>query len=408
MYNNKKFMISDKIICNTIIILCFIFIGFVMWIFRNPFVTEYTLEAGSQLEVKDLLKEEAKDATFVDEIDENMLSTVGDYEIKMKANYTRFNVSLHIVDTTPPKATVKSLNMWIGDEITSDLFVSKTTDASPVTTSFLKQPDLTKEGKQNITIIVKDSSGNTTQYQTTLSLKKDVKAPVITVVNTILSNKGEAVLYKKHATVTDNRDEEVELKIDSSKVNYNKAGTYYAVYSATDQAGNKATKKVKVIILDSDDIALKEEAYKLADDFIESVAKDKETKQDKLKACFDYIRNNVKYNGIHQGTIENYYVDAVSGLKTWKGDCLVSNGILRVVCERLDIPTMVVVRTSNRKTNHYWFLADTGDGWYHYDAFKRKEGIVYKWTDSQILSWSKANNNIADFDTSKYPATPKK
>lgn len=355
-----------------------------------------------------MLEEDAENVDFIDRFDDKFFSTVGDYEIKVKANYNKFKVQLHIVDTTPPKATVKSMKMWIGDDIKSDLFVSQIKDASPVTTFFLKQPDLQKEGKQNITIVLKDISGNTTEYKTTLTLKKDVKAPVISIVNTILTNKGESILYKKYATVSDNRDKELDLKVDSSRVNYNKPGTYYALYSVTDRAGNKASKKVKVIILNKNDIEMKKEAYQLADKFIKRVAKNKKTKQAKLKVCFDYIRNNIKYNGIHQGSIENYYGDALSGLKTWKGDCLVSNGVLRVVCERLNIPTMVVVRTSQLKTNHYWFLADTGDGWYHYDAFKRKEGIVYKWTDRQLLSWSKAHKNLADFDTSKYPHTPKK
>lgn len=399
---------SRELGCWIIFVITIVFLTFVMYFFRNPFYDCYVLEAGNKLEIEDLLKEKTSKPQFVDRIDEKLLSTVGVHTVKVQNSYCEYNVTLLVKDTILPTAKIKSLNMWIGDEITSDLFVSDIKDATPVTTSFLKEPDLKKEGSQNLVILLKDAAGNMTPYKTTLKLKKDTEAPVISTVNTILSNKGETILYKKNTTVTDNRDKEVELKVDSSQVNYNKSGTYYAIYSATDRAGNNATKKVKVIILNKSDATLKSEAKTLAKKFIEKVAKDKKTKQEKLKACYDYIRNNIVYNGIHKGSIDNYYVDAVDGLKTWKGDCLVSNGVLRVVCEELDIPTIVVVRSSQKKTNHYWFLADTGDGWYHYDAFKRKNVTIYKWTDNQLLQWSKNNDNLADFDTTKYPSTPKK
>ncbi|MCI9049872.1 MAG: hypothetical protein HFF36_04745 [Coprobacillus sp.] len=404
----KSYKYNREIGCWLVLLIVVIFLSITMYIFRNPFHTHYILEAGDSLEIEKLLKEKTENPKFVDKIDKKLLSTVGIYTIRVENKYSQYNVNLLVKDTILPKAKVKKLDMWIGDEITSDLFISNIKDISPVKTSFLKAPDLTKEGKQDIIILLKDISGNTTPYKTTLNLKKDTEAPVISTVNTILSNKGETILYKKNTSVTDNRDKDIELKVDSSQVNYNKPGTYYAIYSAQDRAGNKASKKVKVIILNKNDTSLKNEAKELAKDFIKMIASDKKTKQEKLKACYDYIRNNMVYNGIHKGTIDNYYIDAVDGLKTWKGDCLVSNGVLRVVCEELGVPTIVVERSSQKKTNHYWFLADTGDGWYHYDAFKRKNVIIYRWTDDQLLQWSKSNQRLADFDKSKYPSTPKK
>lgn len=402
----KKLRLKSHIKCNISITLCLMFIVFALYIFRNPFVDEYTIEAGSSLDINQLLKEEAKNPQFIDNVDQELLSTVGTYDIRVKANSNKFHVSLIVQDTTVPTATVKAQTMWIGDDIKADAFLSDIQDASPVEASFKSQPDLDKTGKQEVTIILKDSSNNSTEYKTTLTLKKDTQAPVISSVNSILSNQGESILYKKNVTVTDNRDEEVELKVDSSNVNINKAGTYSVTLSATDKTGNKAEKKIQVIILSQSEADLKAEALKLAGELIDKIASDQTTKQDKLKVCYDYIREHIVYNGLHDGTKDNYYVDAVNGLKTWKGDCLVSNAVLRTVCEKLDIPTIVVERSGERKTNHYWILADTGDGWYHYDAFKRDFVIIYKWTDNQLLTWSKENKNLGQFDPSLYPSTP--
>lgn len=291
--NIKDIKNNNQITCWFILLFTIIFLLIVLYFFRNPFYDEITIEAGSQLTINDLLKEETVDPDFVSKPDNQLLSTVGRHNIKVKTKYAQYNVSLNIIDTIAPQATINNKTMWIGDEITSDLFVSNVQDASPVSTSFLEQPDLNKEGKQNVVIVLKDVSGNTTQYKATLTLQKDTEAPIISTVNTIIANQGDTVLYKKNTKVTDNRDAKVALNIDSTQVNYNKSGTYYAIYSATDKAGNKATKKVKVIILSNSDTALKEEAQKLANQFIEKVAKDKKTKQEKLKVCYDYIRENI-------------------------------------------------------------------------------------------------------------------
>lgn len=404
------FQDKDDIIVKGVLILCFCFLAFVLWYFRNPFVSEYTFEAGGQLPIEQLLtNKDCKDKIkYLTHVDEEILNYIGEYLIKVDARGIEFRVSLKVVDTTPPQATVQERTFWIGDKIEAKDFVKDIKDAADVKVSFEKDLDLKKEGQQNVFLVLQDQSQNITKYETVLILKKDTKAPNISGPNTILSSKGDTISYKKDFKVTDNRDKEVELKVDSSKVNFNKAGKYIATYSAIDQAGNKATKKVQVIILDKSDEHNKKEAIKLADQLIAKLCKNKKTKQDKLKVCYDYIRNNIVYDGNHEGSQENYYVDALTGFKTFKGDCLVSNGMLRVICERLDIPTIVVERTSHLRTNHYWFLADAGDGWYHYDAFKRADGIIYKWTDSQIISWSKSHGNKADFDQSKYPKTPKK
>lgn len=397
MKNFKKIMILILIILLII----------VFYILFNPFVSKYTIEAGTKIEISNLLKRDIKNAHFSQSFNIHQLNNVGKYDVDVEANCIPYKVQVNVEDTIAPKATIKKQNMWIGDNIISDLFVSDIKDASPVKTSFKKQPDFEKQGTQDITIVLKDISGNTTEYNTTLTLKKDVEAPVISCVNTILSNKGETIPYKKDTKVTDNRDKEVTLNVDSSEVNYNEPGTYYAIYSAIDQSGNKAEKKVKVIILNNNDASLKEEAKNKAKLLIDKITKGKKTKQDQLEVCFQYIRTHITYNGKHSGDADHYYIDALNGLKTWRGDCLVSNGILRVICESLDIPTIVVERNTVGRSHHYWILADTGDGWYHYDAYNQYNNI-YKWTDEQLLTWSKQNNHYQDFDRNKYPSTPNK
>lgn len=403
----KSFNKKEKLIIKSILLGCIVFLIFVLYWFRNPFVEEYSIEAGKSITIEELLKDkDARNPKFITEINESIINKIGSHTIKVYGNDGEFEVIINVSDTIAPTAKAVEKTMWISDEITSDMFLGDIKDATTVTSSFKETPDFNKKGKQDVTIVLKDEAGNTTEYNTVLNLKKDTIAPTIEIVNTIISNKGENILYKKYATIYDNRENELTLTIDNSKVKLEEPGTYKVLYTVTDKAGNSTKKNVNVLILSPDETQLKTEAQEYAQKLIDKLTDDSMSKDKKLEKCFYYILNNVKYKGGHQGTTENYYVDALSGFKTLTGDCLVSNGMLRVVCELLDVPTMVVVRTSNRPSNHYWFMANTGDGWYHYDAYKRPEGTIYKWTDKKLLAWSKEWGGLADYDTSKFPSSP--
>lgn len=405
----KCFNKKEKMILRIILLFCFLFLVFVLYWFRNPFIEEYSIEAGSSITIEDLLKyENARKPKFITEINEKIINKIGSHTIKVYGNDNEFEVIIHVSDTIAPTAKPVEKTMWISDDITSDMFVEDIVDATKVETSFKNTPDFNKKGKQDITIILKDEGGNTTEYNTVLNLKKDTIAPTIEIVNTIISNKGENILYKKYAKIYDNRENELTLTIDNSKVKLEEPGTYKVLYTVTDKAGNSTKKNVNVLILSPNETQLKTQAQEYAQKLIDKLTDNSMSKDKKLEKCFFYILNNVKYKGGHKGTTENYYVDALYGFKTLTGDCLVSNGMLRVVCELLDVPTMVVIRTSNRPSNHYWFIANTGNGWYHYDAYKRPEGTIYKWTDKKLLTWSKEYGGLAEFDTSKFPRTPDK
>lgn len=397
-------MILKRVFFVLLLTLLFLFYIYHM---MNPFFNEISIEAGSKIELKQLLKRNTNNVKIVNNLSQKQYRTLGVHKLRVQYYFLSYEINVVIKDTIAPKAKVNNLEMWVGDQIEASDFISQINDQTDVDITFENKPDISKEGNQTVGIILKDAANNKTKYKAILTLKKDTEPPFINTVNTILSNMGETISYKNNVVVTDNRDKNISLNIDSSEVNYNKPGTYYVRYAACDLAGNESSKKVKVIILTENDMKVKIETLKLADQFIKKVVKNQKTKQDIIEQCFDYIRKHFKYNGLHQGNFENYYIDARTGFKTLTGDCLVSNGMLRVICERLDIPTMIVERTSVGRPNHYWILADTGDGWYHYDAFNQKHRI-YKWTDDHLIAWSKQNHHYQDFDQSRYPSTPKK
>ena len=61
---------------------------------------------------------------------------------------------------------------------------------------------------------------------------------------------GEPISYKSTLTVTDNCMGDIDVQVDSSKVDTNTEGTYDVIYTAVDRAGNKAEASTTVTIME--------------------------------------------------------------------------------------------------------------------------------------------------------------
>lgn len=383
------------------------FLVIVMFVFRSPFVSEYTLEAGDQLEVKNLLKDDVE-ASFITSIDESITHSVGVHDVQLSAKGTKYTVKINTVDTVAPKAKVKNITTYLNDPIDPQAFIESIDDQTNVKVSISNKIDNTKEGKQTVELLFTDEGDNQTKLNATVTIKKDTQGPVIQTPQSFSVEKGGTISYKKDVTVTDNRDGEItNYNIDSSKVNLNKIGLYQVTYSAEDQLKNKTTKVVQVRVTSYDVEKVKKEADKYAQKILNKIVNDKMSKSQKLKAIYEYVRDSYTYVGEHEGTETDFYLDALNGFKTYKGDCYVVNAMARYLLEKVDIETYGVKITTD-KTNHISFMANIGDGWYHYCAFKKKSGLqIYKWTDAQIMDHYKSIEQVISI-TKNLPATPKK
>lgn len=91
---------------------------------------------------------------------------------------------------------------------------------------------------------------------------KDKKAPVIRgwlgkksshageVYRICYSDQRDRFDFTKYVRATDDRDGEVKIRVDKSKINWKKSGVYKVFYSAADRAGNqtRAWALVRVIV----------------------------------------------------------------------------------------------------------------------------------------------------------------
>lgn len=381
-------MKKKKIYIGILIIGIFISIFMIYW-FQNPFVDEYTIEAGNSIKIEDLIEDpKVKDPQFVTKIDKSIINKVGQHKITVKANDRTFNININVVDTIPPRVTTCTYNYFIGDQFDAYKFIKKLEDQTDVKIKMNDKVDLNKEGKYNVTISCSDEGNNQITKKVKLNIQKDTEAPIIEAPNSIFVVKGESVIYKKYVKVKDNRDGIIkQISVDSSQVNLNKTGSYYVVFKAQDSTGNKSTKKVLVVVTTQQASQAKKEAKKYANIILKKIIDDSMTDDQKLKAIYNYVRENYRYTSQHEGTIDDYYVDALNGFKTRKGDCYVVNAMARFLLDEVGIESIGLVLHGS-DMNHISFMVNLGDGWYHYCAFKKLSGVrIYKWTDQQMIDY---------------------
>ena len=170
---------------------------------------------------------------------------VGNYTVTYQIKDYKKTCTVSVKDTKAPKLKVKTYTTDLKEDVKPNSFVESVEDDSKVTLSFKNK--VTKDEKQTVTIIAKDAYGNCTMKDTTLTLKKDTEKPIISTdpIHVYTDSKPN---YKSYIEVTDNLDLNPKIKIDSSKVKTKKEGTYKLTVTATDRSGNKAKKKISVVV----------------------------------------------------------------------------------------------------------------------------------------------------------------
>lgn len=110
--------------------------------------------------------------------------------------------------------------------------------------------NLKKVGTYPVVYSVSDSSGNTETVKKQVLVRKDEKPVIRGVKNRVVYLGTKRIDYLQGVTATDKRDGNLtkKVKVNKSKVNLNRLGTYTVTYSVTDRAKNKTVKTAKILV----------------------------------------------------------------------------------------------------------------------------------------------------------------
>ena len=254
-----------------------------------------------------------------------------------------------------------------GESVTAEAGVTDATAISGVEGSeFAEGFDiaaLKTVGKHSVSVI---AQGKTKKYTVEIV---DTTAPVIEV-GEIRINIGDGIAWKKQATVTDNSDGKIDIKVDSSAVNTSVAGTYAVTYTATDESGNSSTATATVIVGTME--VTEDMLYAEIDKAIAQIITDSMNTEAKVRAIYDYVQQSIKYASTAK-TDDYVYAAYMALFSSGTGDCYSYFAASKAFFERLGIENIDMKRAEGGAAGeHYWNLVNIGTKdapkWYHYDA----------------------------------------
>ena len=379
-----------------------------LWSILGQGTPVLTVEAGSPLPpAADFFPDSKQTVLYLSGTDAVNMAKPGRYPVKLSKGAMKYDAILEVADTAAPLATAQDVTVFSPATVKPEDFLSDIQDATQVSCRFEKEPDVSAEGTQQVTLILTDEGGNKTTLQAQLTVVVDTQAPKLSGVRNITTYVGDAVSYRSGVTVTDDCDPDAKLEVDSTGVDLSTVGEYTVIYSATDSAGNKAEKSVQVKVLEKQKNHVDPQIiYEAVDAILEKITTEDMTDRQKAEAVYVWTRLHFTYSG-HTDTTD-YIQSAYHFLKTKKGDCYGYFALQKLMLERLNIPTIDVRKVKNfpSDSNHYWLLVsiDGGENYYHYDNLWSKYLCLV--TDKRLNSFSKQVKNCFNRDESLYPPTP--
>lgn len=352
--------------------------------------TYYELELGDTFEKENLLYNEKDEIEVPEEEIQSVNSGVlGDYTLHVIYNGETYTSRVKVQDTTPPKVEVQNKNIY--ENVTSvtkdDIIVSATDASGEVTTTMEGEIKYGVLGDYEITITGVDKNGLQTVVKAVVSVVKDTTPPVISGLGNITVNKYTQINYLSGVQAVDDKDGNVSVSVNSSKVNVNTAGTYYATYTATDSSGNTATAS-RTITVRHDQSDLNNLVRQHANRVGNSVPEVNE-----------YVKHLIGYSSSWGDNDPVWY-----GLTNYRGNCYVHALVLQAILQAKGYEVLIIHTNDNvgGRPSHYWDLVNLGNGkWCHSDATpgNLQEGIICS-NDTERINMLQGR----DWDHSQWPA----
>lgn len=364
-------------------------------------IREVVIEAGTDIKVEDFFHECPEDAKFVTDV--STIDTDVPAVYKLKVFYSEAfekDVILKIEDHTGPKgiAIPKMQYASLKWPDAADC-VGYLTDISGIAKIEYKNgvPDYQLTGDYVVPVVVTDWYNNSTVIDVPFHVIDDHNAPVFYGIHDInIDNSEDAVIdYFSGISWKDDYDDEPTVRVDTSKVEIGKVGTYTITYIAFDSAGNirKQDAKVNIKIPDINDSfsgaggawdsTFHNEAYAYAMELIEELRGEDDVET--ARNIFTWVHDHVFYDHV-QGTLT--YEEAVyQAFSKHSADCYGYYAVCKMLLDCAGIENMMVLRYPVTYNGHYWNLVKLDGEWYHCDStmFMNHPSLYFMKTDAQIM-----------------------
>lgn len=128
------------------------------------------VEAGIVVSASDFFKKADERAIFTQDSESFDTTVPGEYQVKVKSGLFTHECTLIIEDTIAPTAEAVHVDQQTGEAFGAEAFVTNIQDATPVTVSYVTEPDFYQAGPQTVQVILTDRGGNWTIVEAELFL----------------------------------------------------------------------------------------------------------------------------------------------------------------------------------------------------------------------------------------------
>lgn len=178
------------------------------------------VEAGINVEVGDFLRYPDANAYFTAESDEFDTAVPGTYKLKIMTGGLAHSATLVVQDTIKPEISVKKLTANYNEPVGAEEFVTDIKDATEVTVEYVKEPDFTKLGDQDVELVATDLGNNSVKIKSVINI-----TPIRTE---LMLEAGSPVPKAEDFVLSGNK---AELNTDLESVDMNKLGSTDVVIS---------------------------------------------------------------------------------------------------------------------------------------------------------------------------------
>lgn len=294
------------------------------------------------------------------------LSSAGKKEIEYVYKGKRGIIMVTVEDKEPPKVVFKDAEIWLGEDMRPERFISSISENGDYKVEFSNQLPM-QEGTHSVSIRVVDTGGHKVEKVVKAVIRKDYEKPVIHNVRNFDYYPIYGGGFAASVYATDNRDGRVAVSVDTSKVNQSKKGSYPVTYTAKDSAGNVATATANVYVwaYEPQGSSGDEQLDKLADSVLKSIVHSRMSKYEQARAVFNWA-GRFRSSYINYGAIGDKRNEAIRGFTRQNGNCYTVAYTQQVMFQRLGIPTNIRLRAPSGKPDddgHGWTIFNLGNGW---------------------------------------------
>ena len=236
-----------------------------------------------------------------------------------------------------PELLLRDVTIFLEQTANIRDFLVGAKDASgAVSTRMLTELTFGQVGQQTVEVEAEDCYGNVARAEAVLTIKVD-EAPQILGLEDIVLKKYAVPNYAAGVTAMDDRDGAISFTVDTSKVQLDKAGTYFITYRAVDSAGQETA------------ILVAKMAAQCGND---------------PKSITDFVRSKIAYRSDEWGGDDPAYFGFTKGY----GNCMVSAACLQAILEYKGYNTKLIWLKEEFEP-HYWVIVEIQPGvWRHVDA----------------------------------------